>query len=90
MSTRRRQSLKARRQDKKRHTRNTTVKNSIKKTLKELESHFTAKKIEEAKKTLGGAISKLSKAAKKGIVRKNTARRKISRLSKKLNKLLSA
>ena len=90
MSTRRRQSLKARRQDKKRHTRNTKVKNSIKKTLKELQSHFTAKKIVEAKETLRGAISNMAKAAKKGIIRKNTARRKISRLSKRLTKLLSA
>jgi small subunit ribosomal protein S20 len=84
---RRRQSLKAHRKDKKKHSRNIKVKSRIKKTLKELKSYFTAKKIDEAKKTLIEVISQLAKAAKKGIVHKNTARRKISRLSRRLAKL---
>ena len=78
MAPRRRQSLKAQRKDKKRHTRNQQVKTALKKTLK---------KLEEAKQTLKEAISKLAKAAKKGILHKNTAQRKISRLAKRLTKL---
>lgn len=84
---RRRQSLKAQRQTKKRHSRNVKVKTDIKKTLKELHALFAAKNIEDAKKSLKAAISKLAKAAKKSIIHKNTARRKISRLNKKLIKL---
>lgn len=84
---RRRQSLKARRKDKKRHAHNLQIRNALKKKLKELKSHFAGKNIEEAKKALRDVISKLAKAAKKGIIHKNTARRKISRLSKKLTKL---
>ena len=84
---RRRQSLKAQRQTKKRHSHNTRIKTTLKKTIKELNLQLEAKKIEEAKKTLKETISKLAKAAKKGIVHKNTARRKISRLSRKVAKL---
>lgn len=84
---RRRQSQKAHRKDKKRHSRNIKIKTALKKRFKELNLAFAAKKIEEAKKTLQEVISNLAKAAKKGIVHKNTARRKISRLSKKLSKL---
>ena len=87
MAPRRRQSLKAQRKDKKRHARNQQVKTGLKKTLKKLEISFTQKKAEEAKQTLKEAISKLAKAAKKGILHKNTAQRKISRLAKRLTKL---
>ena len=87
---RRRQSLKAQRKDKKRHVHNLQIKTALKKNLKELQKTFVNKNIEEAKKQLKALVSKLAKAAKKGIVHKNTARRKISRLSKKLAKLLTA
>lgn len=87
MAQRRRQSLKARRKDKKRHTHNQQIKTAIKKKLKELKTHFSGKNIEEAKKTLRDVTSKLAKAAKKDIIHKNTSRRTISRLSKKLAKL---
>ena len=65
MAPRRRQSLKAQRKDKKRHTRNQQVKTALKKTLKKLEVSFTGKKTAEAAQTLKEAISKLAKAAKK-------------------------
>ncbi len=87
---RRRQSLKARRKDKKRHSRNQQIKTALKKKLKELKGHFAGKNVEEAKKALKDAISQLAKAAKKDIIHKNTAQRKISRLSKKLALLTKA
>ena len=86
MAERRRQSLKAQRKDKKRHSRNLKIKTPIKKTVKKLQAFLTEKKLEEAKKTLKEAISQIAKAAKKGILHKNTAKRKISRLSKRVNK----
>ena len=83
----RRQSFKAHRQSQKRHRRNLKVKTDIRKTLKNLESLFSNKNIDEAKKILKAVISKLAKAAKKGMVHRNTARRKISRLSRRAAKL---
>ena len=50
MAERRRQSLKARRKDKKRHQRNIEIKTGIKKTIKKLQGFITEKKLEEAKK----------------------------------------
>ena len=85
---RRRQSLKAQRKDKKRHIHNFKIKTVLKKKLKELEKAFVNKNAEEAKNQLKDAVSKLAKAAQKGIMHKNTAKRKISRLSKKLAKTL--
>ena len=84
---RRRQSLKAQRQSKKRHSRNLRAKNDIKKALKEFLLAVTNKKTEEAKTSLKKVSSKLAKAAKKGILHKNTTIRKVSRLNKKLAKL---
>lgn len=86
MAQRRRQSLKAQRKDKKRHSRNLKVKTTIKKTLKKLNS-ASQKKAEDTNKILSEAISQIAKAAKKGILHKNTAKRRISRLSKKISKL---
>ena len=87
MAQRRRQSLKARRKDKKRHQRNIEIKTGIKKTLKKLQGFITEKKLEEAKKTLNEAVSRLAKAAKKKVMNPNTAKRKISRLSRKVSGL---
>ena len=45
---------------------------------------------EEAKKTLNNFASKMDKAASKGIFKRNTASRRISRLMKRLNSLNKA
>lgn len=87
MAQRRRQSLKAERKDKKRHAQNIQIKTALKKKIKELQAAIAGKNIEEAKKQLQEVISKLAKAAKKNIIHKNTAKRKISRLSQKAAKL---
>ena len=63
--------------------RNVAVKSSIKTaTKKVLES---LKDVDQLKKELPVAISKLDKAVSKGIVHKNTAARKKSRLMKRVN-----
>ncbi|MDD5005083.1 MAG: 30S ribosomal protein S20 [Candidatus Omnitrophica bacterium] len=73
--------------DKKRRLRNIRIKEDLKKSLKKLQSLLAAKNIEEVKKALKEAISKLDKAVSKGLLSKNTASRKKSRLSIKLNKI---
>lgn len=75
------------RADKKRRLRNLKVKTDLKKSLKKFQSLLAAKSIPEAKKFLKELTSKLDKAANIGIIGKNTASRKKSRLSIKLNKI---
>lgn len=83
---RRRTSLKRKRADKKRHLRNLIIKRQLKKTLKAFQGLLAQKNIAEAKKFLAKVFSQLDKAAKKKIIHSNTARRKKSRLSRKLGK----
>jgi small subunit ribosomal protein S20 len=83
----RRCAVKRLRVDKKRRLRNIHVVEDLKKSLKKLQSLLAAKNTTEAKKALLETISKLDKAASKGIIKKRTADRKKSRLSLKLNKI---
>ncbi|MFH1577706.1 MAG: 30S ribosomal protein S20 [Candidatus Omnitrophota bacterium] len=83
----RRTSVKSQRQDKKRRLSNLKVKRDLKKTLKKLGTYLSEKNTVEAKTFLAKASSKLDKAAKKGIIKKNTASRRKSRLSKMLLKI---
>jgi len=83
---RRRTSIKKQRVDRKKHLRNLKIKKELKKTLKEFQSLVAAKNIEEAKKFLKKAFSQFDKAAKKLVIHPRTARRKKSRLAKRLSK----
>lgn len=78
---------KALRKSKTRHLRNITIKSELKTLIKKAEKCITEKKADDAKNLLKALSSKLNKAASKGIIHKNTASRKISRLFKKLNAL---
>ena len=73
------------RKAKKRHFKNISTKSDLRTSIKNFESLITAKKADEAKKALSALVSKLDKAASKGIIKNNTAARKISRLMKKLS-----
>ena len=73
------------RKAKKRHFKNISTKSDLRTSVKNFEGLVKEKKNDEAKKSLSILISKLSKAASKGIIKKNTAARKISRLMKKLS-----
>ena len=70
--------------DKIRRLRNRRIKAELKKTIKAYSQLVSAKKMEEARAELKKVFSKLDKAAKKGIIHKNTAARRKSRLSLKL------
>ena len=82
---RRKSSLKRKRADKKRRLRNLSIKRDLKKTIKKFQALLSAKNFEEAKSCLYKVFSKLDKAAKKGIIHKNLARRKKSRLTKSIS-----
>ncbi len=73
---------KALRQSLRRRTRNVQKKQKIKNLLKEVKKLISQKKIEEAKKLLPQVYKILDKAAKTGLIKKNTASRKKSRISK--------
>jgi len=75
---------KALKKSKVKHLRNVTIKSELKTLAKKFDRLITAKKTDEAKKAVDGMISKLSRAASKGVIHNNTASRKISRLRKRL------
>lgn len=74
------------RQGLKRKARNLTYKNKIKSLLKKVRGLAAEKKIAEAKNLLPQVYKILDKAAKVGVIKKNTAARKKSRLAKAVAK----
>ena len=73
---------KALRQSLKRKARNLQKKKKIKDLLKEVRNLIFQKKVEEAKKLLPQIYKLLDKAAKAGLIKKNAASRKKSRITK--------
>lgn len=60
----------------------------MKSTVKEFRTLVAEKKKNEAEKLLSAAYKALDKAAKRGVIKKNTASRKKSRLAKALKKIV--
>jgi len=73
-----------------RHFKNISTKTELKTLAKKFQKLVETKKADEAKKKISSLISKIDKAASKGIIKANTASRKISRLMKRLSKLSKA
>lgn len=67
--------------------RNKAIKSAVKTAIKKVEAAVAANDKELATANLRAAISEISKAQSKGIYHKNTAARKISRLTVAVNKL---
>ncbi len=67
-----------------RHYKNISTKTELKTIAKKFQKLIETKKMDEAKKAIPALISKIDKAASKGIIKSNTASRRISRLMKKL------
>ncbi len=65
--------------------KNFSVKSSVKTAIRKTAETITSGKTEEATTLLAKAASTIDKAASKGVLHKNTAARKKSRLAKKLN-----
>ena len=57
-------------------------KKTMKDSVKEIEKLIKAKSLAEAKKLLSKAQAAIDKAAKKGVIKKNTAARKNARLAR--------
>lgn len=73
------------RKAKHRHFKNISTVTELKTLTKKYLKLIEAKKTDEAGKALSALISKFDRAASKGIVKRNTASRKIARLMKKLS-----
>ncbi len=67
--------------------RNKMAKSALKTSIKKYETAIVAGNVDEAKVLLGSAIKSIDMAASKGMIHKNVASRKKSRLTLKLNKL---
>jgi len=77
---------KALRQNTKRRTKNLVYKKKMRGLIKQVRTLVEEKKTEEAKKLLPQIYKILDKTAKVGIIKKNTAGRKKSRITKLVNK----
>lgn len=67
--------------------RNKMIKSHTKTVIKKVVAAVNNDNKDEAQAALKNAISSIDKACKKGIYHKNTASRKISRLTKMVNKI---
>ena len=65
--------------------RNNMIKSGYKTAVRKFEEAINAGNIQEAKTLLSEATKKIDQACSKGVIVKNTAARKKSSLSKKLN-----
>lgn len=80
---------KALRQSVRRNIMNSQRKKKIKNLVKEVKVLVEEKKIDEAKKLLPQIYKALDKTAKKNTIKKNTASRRKSRLTKMVNKAIA-
>ncbi len=81
--------IKRARQNEKRRLRNLHIKSMVKTSVKRVREAIEKKDIEEARRALARAIPLIQKARSKGVFHINTAARKISRLTQKVNSLSS-
>jgi len=68
-----------------RKAHNATAKSAMRTAVKKVESAIVVNDAAQAKETFADAARKLDKAAAKGLIHKNAAARKKSRLMKKMN-----
>ncbi len=87
MAERHQSAIKAARQAARRRDRNRAALNTVKSQLKRVLTAVEAKKADEAKTALRDATSTLAKAVTKGLLKRNTASRRISRLAHQVNSL---
>ena len=78
------QQIKRERQDKSRRDKNIADKSKLRSAVKNV---LTSSKQDEAEKLYKKAVSIIDKAAGKGLIKKNTAARRKSRITRHLNSL---
>lgn len=82
-----RSALKEIRQSEKRRLRNATVRSAVRSAVKSARTALGGTALDEARATVARTIQSLDKAVTKGVVHKNAAARKKSRLTRQLNAL---
>lgn len=75
------------RQAERRHERNRATMNAVKTVVKKVQSALAEKKLEDAKTSLREAVAAIGKAVSKGALKRNTASRRVSRLTLRVNAL---
>ena len=78
------------RQSEKRQERNRGTLSAVKGLVKKLQTAIAEKKVEDAKASLRETTSAVSKAVTKGVLKANTASRRISRLTLRVNSLIAS
>jgi small subunit ribosomal protein S20 len=81
--------LKRARQTKVKTINNKSVKNMLKTLAKNVEQEVANKNAEAAQAALRKAVSAIDSAARKGIINRNTASRRVSLLTKLINSMTS-
>ena len=79
--------LKRHRQSEKRRLRNRAAKTRLRHLVREVRTALTARDADAASKTLARASRELDKAVTKGVLHRNSAARKISRLARAVGAL---
>jgi small subunit ribosomal protein S20 len=77
------------RQNEKRRTRNAAVRSTVRTALKGARAEIEGGQVDQAREALQRTIQVLDKAVTKGVIHRNTAARKKSRLARQLNALAS-
>ena len=78
------------RQAERRQARNRAALSAVKGLVRKVQTAIADKKIDEARASLHIATSALSKAVTKGVLKRNTASRRISRLTRHVNSLATS
>ena len=75
------------RQAERRYDRNRATMNAVKTVVKKVQSALAEKKTDDAKTSLREAVAAIGKAVSKGALKRNTASRRVSRLTLRVNAL---
>ena len=78
------------RQSIKRHTRNQAIRSRVRTFVKHVREAVEAGNAAEARERLGAAARALDKAVSKGVLHRNTAARKVSRMTRAVRKLTAS
>ena len=81
--------LKRQKQNEKSRLRNVHIRSTLKTLIKKVRLAVEAKDIDKARTALAEAIPAIDKAKSQGVIHRNTASRKASRLTKLVNSLQS-
>jgi small subunit ribosomal protein S20 len=79
--------IKRARQNEVRRLRNKNYRTRSKNMIKEVRTAIADNSADQARENLKNSVSVIQKSASKGVIHKNTAARKISRLSRRINQL---